>query len=120
MKDIKNYILESSKIYEGINSEEQLCKKLYDLFGDHGMFENIEDDNTFYISMLPDEEDNELKQYEKNGLTKDILDLAERKKSYQGGGEVIYTFDIYDIVEYFDDDCDRAFEEIKSWFSYLL
>ena len=112
MKTIVEFLLGNDKKTIIDQERKELVDKLYDEFGQYGEFERIKDDGTFhYVAETEDEA--------RLNLPPEIFKMAKVKKATQGMGEIIYTWNIDDIIEFFDHNYKRVFSQIKDWFDYL-
>ena len=112
MKPINEYLLSKNKKHIDDVERKELVDKLYDEFGDLGEFERIKDDGTFHCVA-------EEYEVEKN-FPHEIVELAKVEKATQGMGETRYTWNIDDIIEFYNYDCKKVYSLIKDWFDYLI
>lgn len=113
MRNIVEFLL--SKNNAKINdkkAKQELIDKIYDKFKGYGEFERIKTDGTFYATV---ETEDELRLY----WAPEIVKLANVEKQKQGNGEIIATWKIDDIIEFFNYNYDRVFSQINDWFDYL-
>ena len=111
ISSINEYLLSKNNKQFKDTERNELVDKLYKEFGDYGEFEKIKDNGTFY--MLVDNED-ELRL----NFPPEIVKLAKVEKAKQGMGEMFATWNIDDIIEFFNYDYKKVFSIIKDWFDY--
>ena len=113
MKPILEYLLSKTNKQFKDTERTELVNKLYKKFGHYGEFDRIKDDGTFY-TIIGDEDELRL------NFPPEIAKLAKVEKATQGMGETFATWNIDDIIEFYNYDYKKVFSMINDWFDYII
>lgn len=114
MRNIVEFLLSKNIAHdfheENNEARKELIDKLCNNFYNWGEFGNLKDNGTFTYTA-------ETEDWAKMYISPDILKLAKKEaKYYNGNRELIYTWNIDDIIEFFDYNYNRVFNQIKDWY----